>query len=484
MSDMIEPHQPGERESALQALVEDQSKQCLGYLILLASPEDYGSVMSSGRICEAVLGSDAYKVLTDYQLYCRDRLDADAKGFVEYQAAHGKDIQPLMTPQRPLPTKISQFWDVWSQLSERRKNLQGAQFCREVLNEFETGKPIPEDAPEKMREAITPTKRPTEWTQAEFEAECAAIYQEHANPGALYVPTGLHDLDLITHGCRRGEMMVIAGRPGTGKTMMATTIASYHSIKRKWHVAFVSSEMTRRQIVERIILGTANMSFQTRQDGEHIIVEPSINAAGIGTTAQEVAWSRAAQKANDLLAGQDSYFTLYADDVISISDVEAFVREQVYRGKIDILIVDYAQNLVGGRGHSNWEQVADVSKRFKVMAKTYNIAIIVLSQLRRTQSNTDQLNAHPGLDDLANSDELGRLAATVCCLSHYKAVQPYGSTEPFRHFSACEVVKNRYGKQGLIETLPQGTWGIITEVGIRQDWPEKYQEVRKKGGAK
>ncbi len=232
-------------------------------------------------------------------------------------------------------------------------------------------------------------------------------YQKHK--GHLFgIPTGFHRLNELTTGWHGGEMVVLGARPGIGKTALALTFARHAMTERydestdSWvkpghPVGIFSLEMTNQQLMLRMLASYASESLQKIRQGD--------------LTDQEV--QKLAMMGEDMKA-----FPLVLDDssFLTINQLRGKARRMKQQDKIELLIVDYLQLL-----HSESEQAADnrqnevaeISRGIKALAKELDIPIIVLAQLNRKASET---NSEPALHNLRESGAIEQDADMVLLL--------------------------------------------------------------------
>lgn len=251
------------------------------------------------------------------------------------------------------------------------------------------------------------------------------------------LPTGLPDLDRNILGLNKGELILVAARPAMGKTSFAMNIAMHVAKQSGQTVAVFSLEMSREQLVNRLLAGEALVPAQNLLTGQLNTEE----------------WKRIASAAQVLSATD-----MRIDDnpTLSVSDMNAQCRRI---GNLGLVVVDYLQLMqsAGGRGYSNENRqqvVSDISRMLKIMAKELNIPVICLSQLSRASESRP--NKRPVLSDLRESGAIEQDADVVIGL--YRDGY-YNSECENPNLAEAIILKNRKGQTGTVNLswLPEYT---------------------------
>lgn len=208
----------------------------------------------------------------------------------------------------------------------------------------------------------------------------------HHNPDQRTITglsTGFPDLDEMTSGFQDGQLIVIAGRPGTGKTSLALSIARNMAIKSEAGIGIFSLEMTKEQLLERLLCGEAQVNLHHLRGG-YVRTEK---------------WRDIAEAAGKL---QDSVIAI--DDLPgnTVIDVKAKARRMKAEHDIDMLVVDYLQLIEGTKDVNTREQeIAHISRSLKGLARELRIPVLALSQLNRSVERRE--SKRPRLSDLRES---------------------------------------------------------------------------------
>ena len=257
---------------------------------------------------------------------------------------------------------------------------------------------------------------------------------DSAIPG---LSTGLPDLDYAISGLNKSDLILLASRPGMGKTSMALNIALHAGKFAGKTVVFFSLEMSRQQLAMRLL---ATESFV---DNKKLLT---------GRLSDEE-WSKLAA-ATAVLNQTD--FRVDDNPVLTVADMNAKCRRVENLG---LVIIDYLQLMQssGGKGHGgeNRQQVvSDISRSLKIMAKELNVPVLCLSQLSR--ANEARSNKRPMLSDLRESGAIEQDADIVLFL--YRD-DYYNEDSEDRNVAECIVAKNRHGDTGTVslQWLPEYT---------------------------
>lgn len=258
----------------------------------------------------------------------------------------------------------------------------------------------------------------------------------------LGLPTGFSEIDRCITGLNPSDLVLIAARPAMGKSAFALNIAQ-HVAAEGGRVAFFSLEMSREQNVERMLSAQSRIENQNLRSGE---LKPDD-------------WIKLAEAADTL-----SKYQIYLDDTAGITVPEIKARCRRLRS-VDLVVIDYLQLMSSGRRIENRvQEVSEMTRGLKIMAKDLNVPVITLSQLSR---GTEQRNGHrPQLSDLRESGSIEQDADIVMFL--YRD-DYYEQTGDNHNQATCIIGKNRHGATGDVELHWDGAHTEFTSV-------EKYRD--------
>lgn len=240
------------------------------------------------------------------------------------------------------------------------------------------------------------------------------------------IPTGFEKLDEMTTGFHGSELIIIAGRPGMGKTSLCLTIAQLAAIKYKIPIALFSLEMSASQIVLRMLCSEARVNLLNLRKGRLFDSD----------------WPKLTMAASSL-----SEAPIFIDDSSSISalEIKAKTRRLKAENKIGLVIIDYLQMMSGGRGTENRQQeIALISRSLKGLAKEMDVPVIVASQLSRAPERQEKGERRPKLSHLRESGAIEQDADVVLLLHRDDdKVKDKAQTELI-------IAKQRNGPTGLV----------------------------------
>lgn len=248
-------------------------------------------------------------------------------------------------------------------------------------------------------------------------------------------PSGIVDLDNITAGFQLGDLIIVAGRPSTGKTSLCLNVAAHVAIERDLPVGIFSLEMSMEQLVMRMIATEGLVSLHDLRTGR--------------ATSEQ--WKRVADACDRLRRA-----AIYIDDsgLLSAHDMRAKARRLKQQRDIGMVIVDYLQLMEGRtRAENRQQEIAEISRSLKALAKELNIPVMALSQLSRApeQRTSDQ---RPRLSDLRESGAIEQDADLVLFLYRERASR---DDQPLEQAGGAvtELIigKNRNGPTGTVQVV-------------------------------
>jgi replicative DNA helicase len=259
------------------------------------------------------------------------------------------------------------------------------------------------------------------------------IEQAHARKELITgVPSGFRELDEITSGFQRGDLIIVAARPSVGKTALVLNVAQYVGTKehdgRKRTVGIFSLEMSKEQLFLRMLTSEARIDGHRLRTG-HIL---------------EKQWGPLSHALGTL-----SETKIYIDDTpgIGVLEMRAKSRRLMAEHNLDLLVIDYVQLMQGrGRFDSRVLELGSISRSLKGLAKELHIPVIVISQLSRApEARSDH---RPMLSDLRESGALEQDADVVVLL--FRADQYPDAKPEEQGIAELNVAKQRNGPTGLI----------------------------------
>ena len=290
-------------------------------------------------------------------------------------------------------------------------------------------------ASQKASGSITPIKDLVYDTYAQIE-------ERYNNKGALTgVATGFYDLDNITNGLQKSDLIILAARPAMGKTAFALNIAQNVALRSKVPVAIFSLEMSKQQLTQRLLCAEAEVDSQRIKTGN----------------MQAKDWEKLAAAMNNI-----SEAPIYIDDTAgcTITDLRAKCRRLAMAEKnLGLIVIDYLQLIEGTGREDRMQQISSISRGLKILAKDINVPIIALSQLSRAvEGRTDK---RPMLSDLRESGSIEQDADIVIFIyrdEYYKSTNDEEEmAEKAANKGEAEIIvaKHRNGPVGTVKLLFQ-----------------------------
>jgi replicative DNA helicase len=254
------------------------------------------------------------------------------------------------------------------------------------------------------------------------------LYQKKAH--VTGIPTGFVDFDLCTAGLQPSDLIVIAGRPSMGKSAFAVNIAEYAGVVEKIPTAIFSLEMSKEQLVQRMLCSHAKVDAQKVRTGYLAASDwPRLTAA----------------------AGKLSEAPIFIDDTpaISVMEIRAKARRLKAQHDIQLVIMDYMQLMRGVENlESRQQEISEISRSLKALARELNIPVIAISQLSRAvESRTDH---RPQLSDLRESGAIEQDADVVVLLLREEYYNP---TPDNQGLAEAIIAKQRNGPVGSVKLV-------------------------------
>jgi replicative DNA helicase len=272
------------------------------------------------------------------------------------------------------------------------------------------------------------------------------------------VPTGFVDLDEKTAGFQRGDLIIIAGRPSMGKTAFALNIAQYAALHsdQKTPVAIFSLEMSKEQLVTRLLCSEARIDASRLRTG-HLLDND---------------WEKLARGAGKLHEAK-----IYIDDspAISVLEMRAKCRRLKSEQNLGLIIVDYLQLMRGGSSpESRQQEISEISRSLKALAKELEVPVVALSQLNRGLEN--RTDKRPMMSDLRESGAIEQDAdlimfvyrETVYCEKCKN--RDLDCDENHEHNAEINIGKQRNGPTGTVNLTFLGEYTRFENQSKRNDY--------------
>ena len=252
------------------------------------------------------------------------------------------------------------------------------------------------------------------------------LYENKA--GLTGLPTGFRDLDRMTSGLQPSDLILVAARPSMGKTAFTLNIAQNVGVRQHKTVAFFSLEMSQEQLVQRLLCQIAHIDSQKLRTGQ-------LNS--------DEEWTRLTDACDKLYESP-----IYIDDTpgISVAEMRSKARRLKSEHGLDLIIVDYLQLMQGRNAESRQQEISEISRSLKALARELKVPLIALSQLSRSvESRQDK---RPMLSDLRESGALEQDADIVSFL--YRE-DYYDKETENQHITEVILAKHRNGPVGSVK---------------------------------
>jgi replicative DNA helicase len=247
------------------------------------------------------------------------------------------------------------------------------------------------------------------------------------------VGTGFEKLDIETSGFQPSDFIIIAGRPSMGKTAFALNIAQYVGVHGRGSVLVLSLEMSAQQLVQRMLCSEAKVDSQSVRTGYLVPAD----------------WGRLTAA-----AGRLSEARIFIDDSPGLSVLEARAKARRMKAEhgLDLLVIDYLQLMRGRNQENRQQEISEISRSLKALAKELNIPVVALSQLSRAVESRSQRDFRPQLSDLRESGALEQDADLILFLYRPKV---YKDDVPPDEEKIAEVIigKQRNGPIGTVRLI-------------------------------
>jgi len=268
--------------------------------------------------------------------------------------------------------------------------------------------------------------------------------------GLTGLPTGFRDLDELTGGLQRGDLVILAARPSMGKTALALNIARNITVDHGGRALFFSLEMTTRSLVLRLLSAEARVDQSTFRRG-HI---SRSDYDRLVDAAQRLDCAR-------LLIDDTADSTVLA--------MKAKARRAQADGGLDLVIVDYLQLAHGdGRAERREQEISEISRGLKSLAKELDIPVIALSQLNRGPETRPANSKRPMLADLRESGAIEQDADLIAFIYRDEVYHPDSDA---RGIAELIVAKQRNGPTDTVKLHFEARYNRFTDLSPRDDAP-------------
>lgn len=355
-----------------------------------------------------------------------------SSGFIEYVG--GASYLTELTNFVPTAAHAEQYAQIIAQKAIRRKLIKVSQDTVEIsYNEERNLQELIEEAETRLFEVSQKhVKQDISSIESVLGESFDRLDELHKDKGKLRgIPTGFKDLDNILAGLQRSDLFIIAARPSMGKTAFSLALAHSVSLKAKEPVLLFSLEMSKEQLVDRMLATESGVDAWALRTGN--LSDNDFEKIGHAM-------------------GSLSEAQIYIDDTpgITVSDLRTKARREAHTRPLGLIIVDYLQLMSGGSkfgGDANRvQEISAISRGLKGIARELNVPLIALSQLSRSvESRNPQI---PQLQDLRESGSIEQDADVVAFLYREEYYNP--ETER-KNIMDVLIKKHRNGPTGAVE---------------------------------
>ena len=392
------------------------------------------------RAFEEVYRQEQYVDLTTTITYLKETKAIDQVGSAQYLLELSQDISPLSS--LPFYSSLiidkAQLRKMISTSLEIGKLAQSGQEINEILDESE-----------RLLLEVTRNRRTNDFEEGGVVAK--RVYDhivtlsagESATTG---LKTGYNRLDKITHGFQRGDLIILAARPSVGKTALALNFGLEVAIRNDASVALFSLEMPSDHLVERMLASRS-------------LVPSDKLRTGYGITNEN--WNALNEAVFDLEKSK-----VFIDDssMIKMSEIFSKCRKLKADHNLDLVVIDYIQ-LISSNGHyeNRQQEVSQISRQLKMLARELDCPVIALSQLTRA---VEQANREPQLSDLRESGAIEQDADIVFMLHREQKMDEDvpNSVRPENQVINLFIRKHRNGSIGEVQLNFMGAYSKFLDM--------------------
>ena len=419
------PYSQEAEMSLLGSVLLDQS--LLDGAVELISPEDF-FITRNRDIFESMLALHEERSSIDHTT-----LAEELKSRGKFQEAGGAEYFTDLEFAAPIARNVKEYCGIIRNKSLTRQLIHSAQsIIAESSEENENAADLIESAEQKIfRLARGGQNTDFESIQNVLTATIDRIESISRNKGRLIgLTTGFKELDEKTAGLQKSDLIIIAARPSMGKTAFALNVVTNAALRGGASALIFSLEMSREQLVQRMLLSEAWVDSSKVRNGDLNGKEDWDSIMG----------------AADLLYKTD----IAIDDTpgITLAEMRSKCRRKKAEGNLDMIVIDYMQLMSGGKNSENRQnEISEISRGLKALAREMECPVICLSQLARGPESRP--NHRPMLSDLRESGSIEQDADIVMFLYRDAYYNKEEAVNPFE--AELDIAKQRNGPTGVIK---------------------------------
>jgi replicative DNA helicase len=423
LPDKTIPHNVEAEEAVLGSLLIDP--EAIFRVSPFLKPDDF-YIVKNGWIYDVILTLHERRQPADFVTVCDELENRD-----QLEEVGGAAYIASLINSVPTAIHVEAYGHIVERTALRRKLISAAGQIAGFAYEEEQNVDEVIDRSEAVLFSISQRRAardlvPVKQVLADYYDRIAYLYEHRGEP--LGIPTGFIDLDRLLGGLQRSDLIIIAARPGVGKTSMLLAMALTASRKYKQKVAIFSLEMSNEQLVQRLMSSETGIDSQRLRLGD----------------LQETEWPKFVEA-----AGRLSDTMLFIDDTPGISALQLRTKARRLHAEygLDLILVDYLQLMSGDyRSENRVQEISQISRALKGLARELNLPVLAASQLSRAVEQRH--DKRPILSDLRESGSIEQDADVVMFIYRDELYNP--ETE-FQNIADILVAKHRHGPTGTVQ---------------------------------
>ncbi len=334
----------------------------------------------------------------------------------------------------PTATHVEQYAEIVAQKAMRRRLIHASQDLTTLG--YDESKQLRELIEEAELRLFEVSQKHVKQTVVSLETILADSFDRlddlHKDKGAIRgIPTGFRDLDNVLAGLQRSDLFILAARPSMGKTALVLNLAHNVAVSSKEPVLFFSLEMSKEQLVDRLLSMESGVDAWALRTGNLTDTDFEKIGQAMGTLSEA---------------------PVYIDDTpgITVGDLRTKARREAHQHGIGLIIVDYLQLMSGGSrfgGSDNRvQEISEISRGLKGVARELNVPLIALSQLSRSVENRS-----PQIPQLADLRESGSIEQDADVVSFIYREDYYNPETENKNITTILIKKHRNGPTGNVD---------------------------------
>jgi len=334
----------------------------------------------------------------------------------------------------PTTAHVEQYADIVAQKALRRRLIQASQEMTQLsYDETKSIKDLVENAEARLFEV---SKQHVKQSVISIENILAESFERlddlHRDHGKVRgIPTGFASMDNILAGLQRSDLFVLAARPSMGKTALSLNLAHNVAVQAKQPVLIFSLEMSKEQLVDRLLSMESGVDAWALRTGNLTDSDFEKISLAMGTLSEA---------------------KIYFDDTpgITVSDLRTKARREAHKQPLGLIIVDYLQLMSGGSkfggGDNRTQEISEISRGLKSIARELNVPLIALSQLSRSVESRK-----PQIPQLADLRESGSIEQDADVVGFIYREEYYNPETDRKNITDIFIKKHRNGPTGAVE---------------------------------